>query len=500
MTNHGLLVGYDGSPDAAGAIELGARLLPSRDVRIAHLWAEPFAAAELRPRLSKRTETVREMIELLEQEAAAEAERIAAEGVVLAEAAGWKAEPLLKRAYGAQGLELASLAEELEAEMLVVGSRGLTGPRAVLGSVSDQAAHTSPVPTLVVPRLVLTTERDAVAEGPILVGDDGSPGAERARETATSLCSRAATSRPSPSRTPEPAARLRRASCAGRRRWRRRDRGRIAGRSRRTRDPARERGHGATAPHGSPGGRRAGPADLSTDLVVLFLAGVYTALATGLGAIPVFALGERATALRPAFCGAWPAASWLWHRSSACCGRRCRRAAGAPSLGGLLAGVAFLMATRMVLACCDVHVGALHGGGRPHVDARGRRAVRPQHSRRLRDRGPRMPPLARAWGCSSSSRSRCRTCRRGRPRAIPMHDAGFSRWQQFWAAVLTSAPQPAARSPPTSSWSRSMGCCRCRSRSRPERCSPWWPWRSCRRPARGRRGAARPQEPSWAPH
>ena len=99
-----------------------------RDVRIAHLWAEPFAAAELRPRLSKRTETVREMIDLLEQEAAAEAERIAAEGVVLAEAAGWKAEPVLKRAYGAQGLELASLAEELEAEMLVVGSRGLTGP------------------------------------------------------------------------------------------------------------------------------------------------------------------------------------------------------------------------------------------------------------------------------------------------------------------------------------------------------------------------------------
>jgi nucleotide-binding universal stress UspA family protein len=187
MTNHGLLVGYDGSPDAAGAIELGARLLPGRDVRIAHLWAEPFAAGELRPRVSRRTQTVREMIGVLEQEAAAEAQRIAAEGVVLAEAAGWKAVPLLKRAYGAQGLELASLAEELEAEMLVVGSRGLTGPRAVLGSVSDQAAHTSPVPTVVVPRLVLTTERDAVAAGPILVGDDGSPGADRARETATRL-------------------------------------------------------------------------------------------------------------------------------------------------------------------------------------------------------------------------------------------------------------------------------------------------------------------------
>jgi nucleotide-binding universal stress UspA family protein len=187
MTEHGLLVGYDGSPDAAGAIELGARLLPGRDVRIAHLWAEPFAAAELRPRASERTKTVREMIDLLEHEAAAEAERIAAEGVVLAQAAGWKAEPVLKRAYGAEGLELASLAEELDAEMLVVGSRGLTGPRAVLGSVSDQAAHTCPVPTLVVPRLVLTPERDAAAKGPILVGDDGSPGADRAREAAMRL-------------------------------------------------------------------------------------------------------------------------------------------------------------------------------------------------------------------------------------------------------------------------------------------------------------------------
>jgi nucleotide-binding universal stress UspA family protein len=187
MTNHGVLVGYDGSPDAAAAIELGARLLPGRDVRIAHLWAEPFAAGELRPRVSQRTATVREMIDMLEQEAAAEAERVAAAGVVLAEAAGWKAEPILKRAYGAEGLELAALAEELDVEILVVGSRGLTGPRAVLGSVSDQAAHVSPVPTLVVPRLVLTTEREAAADGPILVGDDGSPGAQRARETATRL-------------------------------------------------------------------------------------------------------------------------------------------------------------------------------------------------------------------------------------------------------------------------------------------------------------------------
>jgi nucleotide-binding universal stress UspA family protein len=187
MTTHSVLIGYDGSPDAAGAIELGARLLPGHAASIAHLWAVPFAASELRPRLSRRTATVQELIDLLDRESAAEAERIADEGVILAKAAGWDAVPVLKRAYGAEGLELAALAEQLHVDALVVGSRGLTGPRAALGSVSDQAAHASRVPVIVVPRLVLTAEREAVESGPLLVGDDGSEGAARAREAAAAL-------------------------------------------------------------------------------------------------------------------------------------------------------------------------------------------------------------------------------------------------------------------------------------------------------------------------
>jgi nucleotide-binding universal stress UspA family protein len=162
-------------------------LLPGCNAGIANLWAVPFAASELRPRVSKRTATVQELIDLLEQEAAAEAERIAAEGVILAKAAGWSAHPILKQAYGAEGLELAALAEEQDVEMLVVGSRGLSGPKAVLGSVSDQAVHASPVPVLVVPRLVLLRERGAIAGGPILVGDDGSEGAGHAGEAARRL-------------------------------------------------------------------------------------------------------------------------------------------------------------------------------------------------------------------------------------------------------------------------------------------------------------------------
>jgi nucleotide-binding universal stress UspA family protein len=185
--DHHILVGFDGSLDATGAIQLGARLLPGRTAGIAHLWAPPYAATELRTRLARRTRTVNEMIDLLEREALAEAERVAADGVTLATAAGWRSEPILKRGYGGDGFALAALAEELDAEVLVVGSRGLTGVRAVMGSVSDEAVHASPVPVLVVPRLVLTPEREAAAAGPIVVGDDGSAGAARAVDAATAL-------------------------------------------------------------------------------------------------------------------------------------------------------------------------------------------------------------------------------------------------------------------------------------------------------------------------
>jgi nucleotide-binding universal stress UspA family protein len=184
---HDLLVGFDGSVGATGAIELGARLLPGRNARIVHLWSPRFAVSELHARVARRTGSVRELIGLLESEARAQAARVAADGVTLAQAAGWTAEPLLKQAHGGEGLELAALAEELDPEALILGSRGPSGVHAVLGSVSYQAAHASPVPVLVVPRRVLSSERDDVATAPVLVGDDGSVGAERAAAAAHDL-------------------------------------------------------------------------------------------------------------------------------------------------------------------------------------------------------------------------------------------------------------------------------------------------------------------------
>ena len=181
------LVAFDGSPAAAEAIDIGARLLPAFTARIAYVWTPPFASAELRRRLLRRAGNLNELIALVEREGASEAERLAADGVTLALAAGWAAEPLIHRSYAGEGLELARLAEQEDVTALVLGSRGLSGARAILGSTSDAAVHYSPVPVLVVPQPLLVEERDAAASGPVLVGHDGSDGARAALVAATSF-------------------------------------------------------------------------------------------------------------------------------------------------------------------------------------------------------------------------------------------------------------------------------------------------------------------------
>jgi nucleotide-binding universal stress UspA family protein len=61
------------------------------------------------------------------------------------------------------------------------------GVKALLGSTSDVAAHVSPVPVLVVPHPMLSSERAAASAGPVVVGYDGSAGARDALTTAAAI-------------------------------------------------------------------------------------------------------------------------------------------------------------------------------------------------------------------------------------------------------------------------------------------------------------------------
>ncbi|WP_205797465.1 universal stress protein [Micromonospora sp. CMU55-4] len=181
------MVGYDGSPAASAAIEAGALLFPGAHAWIGHLWTPPFASEELRKRLWTGKRNINAFVEAIEREGGREADRLTSVGVMLARAAGWDAEPLVCRSYGGEGLRLAELADEKQTDVLLLGSRGLGGARAVLGSVSDMAVHYSPRPVLVVPHPLLTDEHDALAAGPVVVGWDASAGAEAALDSTRRL-------------------------------------------------------------------------------------------------------------------------------------------------------------------------------------------------------------------------------------------------------------------------------------------------------------------------
>ena len=117
-----------------------------------------------------------------------------------------------------------------------------------------------------------------------------------------------------------------------------------------------------------------------------------------------------------------------------------RTAAGGVALG-LLAGVAFLLAARRALGRHDLHIGTAHG-----ADAR--RAVLVfavlfVHSL------PEGLALGAAWASGTAGLGvfvfvaiALQNVPEGTATAIPLRDAGLGIVRSFWAATLTSAPQP----------------------------------------------------------
>ncbi len=176
------------------------------------------------------------------------------------------------------------------------------------------------------------------------------------------------------------------------------------------------------------------------DVAVLALAGTATALATGLGAIPVFLLGERAQGLRPLL---WGATVGLMGVASVVglLLPALDEGGGAAVAGGLLVGVAFLLGSRRLLAGREVHVGELSGAGvRRSLLVFGVLLV---HSL------PEGFAIGTAFASSTEGLALfvilaigLQNIPEGTSVAIPMQSAGFSGAQQFWAAVLTSVPQP----------------------------------------------------------
>jgi ZIP family zinc transporter len=176
------------------------------------------------------------------------------------------------------------------------------------------------------------------------------------------------------------------------------------------------------------------------DVLILLLASSGTALATGLGAIPVMLLGTRAALLRPA----------LWGIAIGAMGVASIVGLLLPALDegstasvavGLVLGVLFMLLARRRMKAHEVSMG------------------------RLRSEGTRVSllvflvllvhslPEGLAMGTAYASDTAglglfvilaiaLQNVPEGTSVAIPMESAGFSGTQQFWAAVGTSVPQP----------------------------------------------------------
>ena len=98
-----VLVGYDGSPSAGDAITVGAAMLPGAAASIAYMWLPPFASPALTQRLRRRARNLDELVDSIEQEGGAEAQRLVDVGVAHARSAGWAAEGIVRRTYGDAG-------------------------------------------------------------------------------------------------------------------------------------------------------------------------------------------------------------------------------------------------------------------------------------------------------------------------------------------------------------------------------------------------------------
>lgn len=160
-----ILVSYDGSADARAAIDRVAQLMPGAEVTVLTVW-EPFLdmlahsgsigigmtpayvdGAEI-DRVSRETALV-----------------TATEGAARATTAGLVGLPRSEQGHGGTANAVLAAAGDLDADLVVMGTRGLSGVKSfLLGSVSHAVVQHADRAVLVVPSPTLAERRTARIE------------------------------------------------------------------------------------------------------------------------------------------------------------------------------------------------------------------------------------------------------------------------------------------------------------------------------------------------
>ena len=168
-----IIIGIDGSDGSRAALRWAARTAAARGAGLRAVAAWQYPASAVTPAGPARLPGPEEMDErscdgaraVIREELEADADRVEVEA-----------------GRGPAASVLLDVAARADADMLVVGARGRGGfAGLLLGSVSQECVEHSPCPVV-----VLRGEPDS-ADGPIVVGLDGSEGATRALDWAIDL-------------------------------------------------------------------------------------------------------------------------------------------------------------------------------------------------------------------------------------------------------------------------------------------------------------------------
>jgi nucleotide-binding universal stress UspA family protein len=180
-----ILIAYDGSPAAEAAVVTAGGLFAGAHGRVLTLF-NPTMGYEQARRYSFGVDdtALRQNIEMLAAEARESGLEIAKQGAAAAETAGLTLEPAAAPSGISPWPPILSGADEIDADVIVCGSRGRGGvARSLLGSTSSSVLSHATRPVLVVPKA------PADLDGPVLLAYDGSPDARAAIARAGRLVS-----------------------------------------------------------------------------------------------------------------------------------------------------------------------------------------------------------------------------------------------------------------------------------------------------------------------
>jgi nucleotide-binding universal stress UspA family protein len=145
-----ILICYDHSESARHALSTAGHALNGQAATVLHVWSPPERV--LADAFSTPEEPHHPIFAELERRGAERAEEIVAEGCALAAREGVDARGVTRRNKSSVWRTILDAADELDAQAIVIGTRGTSAVQSkLLGSVSNAVVHHAHRPVLVVP-------------------------------------------------------------------------------------------------------------------------------------------------------------------------------------------------------------------------------------------------------------------------------------------------------------------------------------------------------------